>query len=117
MIIITKIEYFEWKWSIKIAIYYWDVRCTFFDEYRLSEIESQLWKKIEVWAGIECEEIKKIEAFLWKNKYKDSRGREKERIELVKSKLKESIPELEFEEVWFWVWSKEIIYSHPDNKW
>lgn len=42
-----------------------------------------------------------MEKFLWKNKYKYSWWREKERIQLVKDTLKSAVPELPFKDIGF----------------
>lgn len=101
----------------KISVFIDWVFCCTFDKYRIEEIEQQLWKKIKVWTNVSCNEIKDIETFIWKRKYSNSRDREKERIVLVKKILKDSIPNIEFENIWFWVDSNEIIYKHPEKKW
>lgn len=112
---VTDIKFWA-KWN-KYYIYIDGIECTKFDTYRQEEIEEQLWIKIEIWNEIDCYKLKEIEKYLWKNKYKDSWWREKERIDLVKNILISEIPELKFEEIGFWVWSKEILYEHPDKKW
>lgn len=111
---ITDLRLWE-KWG-KYYVYVDGKECTRFDVYRKEEIERQLWSKIEVGNEVDAEKLKQIETFLWKEKYKNSWWREKERIEKVKKILLAHIPELQFEEIGFWVWSEEIIYDHPEKK-
>lgn len=106
------------NWSDKIDIILNRTQIFSIEKYRIWEVEQQLWKKLTVGAHVEFAELDNIVKYIRKNKYNNwSRQREIDRINLVKSFIVSHIPEVKFENIWFGVWSTEIIYEHPVSKW